>query len=160
MNATPFQVAVRLVSEADVPLVIALVRDVLSEFGLQFGEGSETDEQLAGLPSSYVDAGGAFWVALGKPAEIVGTCGLYPVAEGTFELRKMYLRSVARRRGVGQLLLDESIAWARSRGGTRMVLDTVEQMKGAIGFYEANGFARDDTQIRGARCTRGYARTI
>jgi hypothetical protein len=41
-----------------------------------------------------------------------------------------------------------------------MVLDTVEQMKGAIGFYEANGFARDDTQIRGARCTRGYARTI
>jgi hypothetical protein len=26
----------------------------------------------------------------------------------------------------------------------------------AISFYEAHGFVRDDTEIRGARCSRGY----
>jgi hypothetical protein len=37
-----------------------------------------------------------------------------------------------------------------------MVLDTAEQMRAAIAFYEARGFVRDDSWIRGARCTRGY----
>jgi hypothetical protein len=41
-----------------------------------------------------------------------------------------------------------------------MVLDTVEEMAHAIAFYEAHGFVRDDAQIRGARCTRGYSRSL
>lgn len=41
-----------------------------------------------------------------------------------------------------------------------MVLDTTEAMGAAIAFYERHGFVRDDTQIRGARCTRGYVRRL
>jgi hypothetical protein len=29
-------------------------------------------------------------------------------------------------------------------------------MKRAIAFYERNGFVRDDMQIHGPRCSRGY----
>jgi ribosomal protein S18 acetylase RimI-like enzyme len=48
----------------------------------------------------------------------------------------------------------------RANGAGRIVLDTTEQMTRAIAFYEANGFARDDAQVRGTRCSRGYARRI
>jgi ribosomal protein S18 acetylase RimI-like enzyme len=57
-------------------------------------------------------------------------------------------------------MLDDAITWVRDQRGTRIVLDTVEEMTRAIAFYEAHGFVRDDCQVRGSRCTRGYSRTL
>jgi putative acetyltransferase len=152
---------IRLVRKHDVAEVVALVREVLGEFGLTFGEGAKTDEEVTRLPASYDDGGGAFWIALDDAGDrILGTCGVFPVAPKTYELRKMYLRKESRGLGLGQKLLDEAVRWTRAQGGTRIVLDTVHEMTRAIAFYEANGFVRDDTQIRGARCSRGYARDL
>lgn len=156
-------ITVRLVDRADVPVVVEHVTAVLAEFGLAFGVGSETDEAVRALPSSYVDHGGAFWVAHdhdGDRSALLGTCGVFPVAPRTYELRKMYLAAAARGRGVGTRLLEEAVAWAKARGGERMVLDTTEAMTAAIAFYERHGFVRDDGQIRGSRCTRGYVRRL
>lgn len=151
---------VRPVTRGDVSGVVSLVRTTLAEFGLTFGEGSETDEQLLRLPESYEQGGGRFWVAEDEDGVLLGTCGVYPVAPGDMELRKMYLAADARGKGVGKRLLEESVAFCRARGARRMVLDTVEQMTTAIAFYERNGFVRDDAQIRGRRCSRGYVRVI
>jgi putative acetyltransferase len=157
----PAPMRVRPVLRADVPQVVALVREVLAEFGLRFGEGSKTDDALLELPASYEGQGGAFWVAERGPASaILGTCGVGPVGPGVFELRKMYLRAAARGAGVGQRLLDTCVEWTRAHGGRRIVLDTTEAMTGAIRFYERNGFSRDDAEIRGSRCSRGYARDL
>lgn len=152
-------VDIRRVREADVPTVVALVRDVLAEYGLKFGVGAKTDDEVLQLPRSYDEGGGAFWVAE-RDGEIIGTCGVFPVEPRTYELRKMYLLPAARGLGVGKKLLDEALRWTKAQGGERMVLDTIHEMTRAIAFYEANGFVRDDTQIRGARCSRGYARKI
>jgi putative acetyltransferase len=151
---------IRPVVAADVPQVVALVRDTLAEFGLVFGEGAETDAPVLDLPRSYEATGGAFWVAVAPNGDIVGTCGVAPVAPGDYELRKMYLRPDVRGAGVAQRLLDECVAWARARSGRRIVLDTIHEMDRAIRFYERNGFVRDDAQIRGSRCSRGYARVL
>jgi GNAT superfamily N-acetyltransferase len=154
-------VSIRPARVDDVPEVVALVRDVLAEFDLRFGEGASTDDEVTRLPGSYEQNGGAFWVAVvDSDGSIVGTCGVFPVASGTFELRKMYLRSSTRGLGIGQRLLDQAMSWARANGGERMVLDTIHEMRRAIAFYEANGFVRDDRQIRGARCSRGYTRDL
>lgn len=153
-------VTIRPVTHDDVPGVVALVRDTLAEFGLRFGEGSKTDEELARLPGSYDGGGGAFWVAVDEGGRVVGTCGVFPVAPGDMELRKMYLHADTRGMGLGKRLLEESIAWCRAKGAGRVVLDTTEQMTRAIAFYEANGFVRDDAQVRGSRCSRGYARIL
>ena len=158
--ATSPALVVRPVAEPDIPAVVALVRETLAEFGLHFGEGSKTDEDLARLPGSYADRGGMFWVATDDAGAVCGTCGVFPVAPGDYELRKMYLHARTRGTGLGKRLLDEALAWTRSRGGRRMVLDTTEQMTRAIAFYEANGFARDDAQVRGSRCSRGYTRVL
>lgn len=152
-------VVVRPIERGDVPEVIALIRDTLGEFGLEFGKGATTDDELHGLPAVYVDRGGAFWVASVDDA-IVGSCGVFPVAPATFELRKMYVRPHTRGLGVGARLLEAAVAWSRAHGGARLVLDTVEEMTRAIAFYEAHGFVRDDAQRRGSRCTRGYTRPL
>ena len=150
---------IRGVERADVAEVIELVRDVLAEFGLQFGAGSPTDVELHDLPASYASNGGAFWVAR-RGDELLGTCGVFPVGPAIFELRKMYTRPASRGLGVGKQLLDTAVAWTRARGGRFLVLDTIDAMKEAIAFYEKHGFVRDDTQIRGARCSRGYIRSL
>lgn len=152
-------VVVRPIERGDVPAVIALVRDTLGEFGLEFGKGATTDDELHDLPGAYADRGGMFWVATVDGA-LTGTCGVFPVAPATFELRKMYLRPAARGLGVGSKLLAAAVSWSRAHGGAELVLDTVEEMTRAIAFYEANGFVRDDAHRRGARCTRGYARRL
>ena len=46
-----FAAQVRPVMIADVPVVVELVRDVLAEHGLRFGDGSPTDDQLLALPT-------------------------------------------------------------------------------------------------------------
>jgi len=153
-------VTVRPVTIADVPGVVALVKCTLAEFGLRFGQGSKTDDELAALPGSYEQGGGAFWVAVDEGGRVMGTCGVFPVGAGDMELRKMYLHPSARGTGLGKRLLEESISWCRLHGAGRIVLDTTEQMTRAIAFYEANGFVRDDAQVRGSRCSRGYARRI
>ncbi|HSN26525.1 MAG TPA: GNAT family N-acetyltransferase [Kofleriaceae bacterium] len=151
-------IAIRPVTAADVPAVIALITSSLAEFGLTFGQGSATDEPIRALPASYTDAGGAFWVAVSDT--IVGTCGVYPIDADTYELRKMYLDPHVRGAGLGRRLLDTAVEFARSRGAKRLVLDTLNEMTRAIAFYEAHGFVRDDSQIRGSRCSRGYVRTL
>jgi putative acetyltransferase len=153
-------VQIEAISEAWVPQAIALVRATLSEFGLTFGEGSATDVQMQGLPGSYRDVGGEFFVALDGEGALIGTAGVAPVAEGVFELRKMYLTPQTRGQGVGQALLEACIAFCRAHGATSVVLDTVHEMRAAITFYERNGFVRDDAQIRGSRCSRGYRRDL
>jgi putative acetyltransferase len=145
----------RRVRVEDVPAVVELVRRTLAEFGIVFGVGAQTDDQLLALPASYEDAGGAFFV-VELDGALVGTAGMYRQSAASYELRKMYLDGAARGRGVGQRLLEVCIAFVREQGGQRVVLDTTEQMTAAISFYEKNGFVRDDEQITASRCSRGY----
>lgn len=144
------------VEASDVPEVLALVREVLSEHDLVFGDGSATDLQLTALPGVYRDAGGRFWVARADDGRLVGTVGVYPVAPARLELRKMYLRPDARGTGLAARLLAEAVAFARSVGARELVLDTASTMQRAMAFYERYGFVRDDRFITGERCARGY----
>jgi putative acetyltransferase len=146
----------RPVTPPDVGGVIELVRDSLAEFGLEFGVGSDTDEQLRDLPASYAERGGAFVVAVDESGSVIGTAGVFPVATAVYELRKMYLRPAARGLGIGARLFDACLAFCQKQAARAIVLDTLHNMTAAIGFYERRGFVRDDTQIRGARCSRGY----
>jgi GNAT superfamily N-acetyltransferase len=138
-----------------VPAVVTLVTRTLAEFGIVFGVGSTTDAQLLALPASYEDMGGAFFV-VELDGTLVGTAGIYRQSAASYELRKMYLDGAARGHGVGQRLLEACVGFVREQGGSRVVLDTTEQMTAAIAFYEKNGFVRDDEQITATRCSRGY----
>ncbi|MFO0579239.1 MAG: GNAT family N-acetyltransferase [Polyangia bacterium] len=147
---------VRPITAPDVDAVVRLVSATLAEFGLTFGVGSSTDDEVRALPGSYTERGGAFFVAVDESGAVFGTAGVSPVAPQVFELRKMYLVPAARGLGLGARLFDACLAFCRAHSARHVVLDTIDGMKDAIAFYERRGFVQDDSQIRGARCTRGY----
>jgi putative acetyltransferase len=80
-----------------------------------------------------------FIVRLGGVA--VG-CGGVEIGEGDGEVKRMYTRPSARRRGVAQALMGCLETEARSAGAMVLRLETGIHQPEAIGFYEQVGFRR------------------
>lgn len=144
---------IRSARPSDRPAILALARATLGEFGFTFGTGSASDTQLEGAPASFEP--GVLYVAM-RGDDLLGMAGIYPLGEGQWELRKMFLAVASRGHGLGQQLLDRCIAFARAQSARCVMLDTAETMDRAIALYERNGFVRDDSQRRATRCQRGY----
>ena len=113
----------------------ALVVDTLREFGFEYD--SELDRDLDDPGATYV----AFWIAL-VDGEAVGSVALRNLGGDAFELKRMYLRSAHRGRGIGKRLLSTALDWARANGARTVRLDTTERMLTARYLYESAGFVR------------------
>jgi GNAT superfamily N-acetyltransferase len=99
--------------------------------------------ELADLPGAYDDVGATMLTAVAGPEELViGTVGVRCHADRTAELKRMYVRAVARRQGVGEALLAAAVEFARERGAHTMWLETARgPMDPAIALYARNGFS-------------------
>jgi putative acetyltransferase len=130
-----------------------LVFDVLVEYGLQPGA---IDFCLGDVEKHYFGRGGYFIVILDENATVVGTGGLYPLENGSLELRKMYLLSAHRGKGLGQWMLTILLEKARQLGFQRIELDTASVLKEAISLYKKNGFQLFESDHIVARCDQAY----
>jgi putative acetyltransferase len=131
----------------------SLVFDVLVEYGLKPGA---IDFCLDDVEKHYFERGGYFVVILDKNATVVATGGLYPLENGSLELRKMYLLSAHRRKGLGQWMLTTLLEKARDLGFERVELDTASVLKEAIALYKKNGFQLFESDHIVARCDQAY----
>jgi putative acetyltransferase len=100
-----------------------------------------TAGQRHGLaPDEAVRAGVVFFVA--RLDGVAVGCGGVAVGGDLGELKRMYVRPQARRRGVASAILARLEDVARVRGVRRLVLETGDALRAAIRFYERAGFAR------------------
>ena len=129
----------RPATAADAAVLRELVFGVLAEYGLH-PEPEGIDADLADVDSTYGQKGGRFDVLVDAHDQIVGTVGLLPRSDGEIELRKMYLRSEFRGRGLGRFLLAHALGVARARGFRRMTLETATVLCEAGRLYERHGF--------------------
>ena len=91
------------------------------------------EEELAGLPGKYE------CVLLAEG----GCVALRPFDAGTVELKRLFVYPSARGQGLGRVLVEEAIGWARENGYERMRLDTIaKKMPSAVTLYQALGFAQ------------------
>jgi GNAT superfamily N-acetyltransferase len=72
--------------------------------------------------------------------DIVGTAAALPHGPGQFELAKMAVTPACQGRGIGALLGQAVIGFARSAGAERLFLLTNSRLTGAIRLYERLGF--------------------
>jgi GNAT superfamily N-acetyltransferase len=114
----------------------SLVTETLREFG--FERDPEFDADLEDPAATYT----ALWVAVGEDDAVVGSVALRDLGDGAVELKRMYLRSDQRGRGLGKQLLELALDWARANEMRVVRLDTSERMVAAQRLYEANGFER------------------
>jgi putative acetyltransferase len=130
---------IRPATNNDCDAVRTLVFEVLAEHGLK-PSPADTDADLGDLERHYLRRGGAFDVLLDDAGAIIGSVGVYPLAPDTCELRKMYLDSRHRGRGLGRLLLDHALRRAAELGFTRVELETSTKLETARKLYERYGF--------------------
>jgi GNAT superfamily N-acetyltransferase len=97
------------------------------------------DEELATLPGKYAPPDGRLLLAR-EGAAAVGCIGLRRTDATTGEVKRLYVRPVARGQGLGGELARRVMTAAREIGYRRLVLDTLEPMAEARRLYGSLGF--------------------
>jgi len=89
------------------------------------------EQELASLPGEY---------RLLLADEDAGCVALRMLTPHTAEMKRLYVRPAQRGKGLGRALAEGAIAAAREAGCTRIVLDTLPQMREAQAMYALLGF--------------------
>lgn len=131
----------------------SVVFSVLREYGLQPGT---IDSCLDNVEQHYFGNGGYFGVLLDENNHIVATGGLYKLNDRRAEIRKMYLLSEHRGKGLGKMILHALIEKAKFLGFESIELETASVLKEAIGLYQKLGFKPYKSPHIAARCDQAY----
>lgn len=91
------------------------------------------------MPGPYVPPRGGIWLAR-SGEDRVGCVALRPLPDGTGEVKRMFVDSGWRGKGVGRALMLALIDGARARGYTLLKLGTLHDMYAAISLYRSLGF--------------------
>lgn len=90
--------------------------------------------------ASFVDSGGAIFMAELDDGSVIGCCGLLKHDEHVYEVSKMAVTRAYQGKGVGRKLLDELIVHARLRGAKRLEIISSTRLGAAIHLYQQIGF--------------------
>lgn len=143
-------ISYRQATNDDMACVTEIIYQTLREYGLSPDPG-ETDKDLSDFEKYYFSRGGYFEVCE-VDGVVVGSWGLYPRDPGSCELRKMYLLSNQRGKGIGKEMMLRSLAKARELGFKRVELETASVLKEAIEIYKKFGFKPITGRHLAARC--------
>jgi len=129
--------------QAESPAQVAQARELFLEYAHSLGVNlcfQDFEQELAALPGHYAPPHGRLLLAEyeGQPA---GCVALHEWEPGICEMKRLYLRSSFRGKGLGRAIAETIIAEARNFGYQRMRLDTIEPlMKDAVEMYRKLGF--------------------
>jgi ribosomal protein S18 acetylase RimI-like enzyme len=102
------------------------------------------DAEVASLPGAYGPEAGCLLLAFVSGE--LGGCGAFrPFTgaghSGACEMKRLYVRPMFRRYGLGRLLAEALLTAARRAGYASMLLDTLGSMAAAQQLYASLGFA-------------------
>jgi GNAT superfamily N-acetyltransferase len=127
--------------DSDAAGFIALVDTCWAEYpGCVMDLDGEVPE-LRALATYYAQQNGALWAAE-QGGRVVGMVATKPLADGTWELCKMYAYADQRGTGLAQSLVAAAEAHARANGATEMRLWSDTRFDRAHRFYEKSSYLR------------------
>lgn len=148
---SPQTLSIRPIQTQDDAALKDIVIKVLTEFGC-IGPGyASSDPELESLSTLYgtaeePHADRAYWVIVDKENQRVLGGGGFSRLKGTTpdeaicELQKIYFEPCLRGLGFGRKLLEQCVQGAAQAGYKTIYLESVTQMKNAVGIYEKLGF--------------------
>lgn len=138
------------------PADLATVRTLMTEYiaSLQLDLSfQDVDAEMAALPGFYVPPRGALLLAEHGGAA-VGIGAMRPLADGSIEMKRMYVCPAARGLGAGRALAAALVAAAWASGAPLMRLDTQRDFTAAVALYRSLGFTEtpryNDNPLPGA----------
>ncbi|MEW5925453.1 MAG: GNAT family N-acetyltransferase [Candidatus Zixiibacteriota bacterium] len=96
-------------------------------------------EEMAEFPGKYAPPEGCLLLAKVN-GRVAGCIALRKIDNAACEMKRLFVRSEFRGRGVGRMLVEELLTRAREKGYRAMRLDTVPQLDSANALYEKIGF--------------------
>jgi putative acetyltransferase len=135
-------VQIRTIEPADNPALAIIIRNTLTEFGANHPGTVYYDSSTDALYELFQTPGSIYYVATVND-QLMGGAGIFPsdgLPAGTCELVKMYLLPEARGLGLGKLLIDQALAFARGAGYQQVYLETMPELRKAVSVYEKFGF--------------------
>ena len=116
--------------------VKSFVLGVLSEEG--FGYDPLKDSDLDDIHDNYLKKGGAFFMCFSN-GNIAGTSAVKDLGSGVCEIKRLYVKSECRGKGLGFSLFRKALEYAEDNF-SYVRLKTDSSLKKAISIYEKNGF--------------------
>lgn len=113
------------------------------------------DERVLSNPKKeIIDKDGEIFYAL-YIGKVVGTCAVKKVAPRTYEILKMAVTEKFQAKGIGRMLMNKAVDFAKSKKAQTLKLDTSRKLEGAMKLYESRGFKISDEQSSSCyeRCT-------
>src|SRR6266851_2829093 len=135
-------ISIRSIRAEDNSAIAAIIRKILAEFGANKPGTVYFDPTTDNLFELFSTPDSAYFVAEAE-GQIVGGSGVFPtpgLPVGCCELVKLYLLSEMRGRGLGLLLMEKCFQKAIDLGFIEMYLETMPELRHAIGLYEKAGF--------------------
>jgi putative acetyltransferase len=135
-------ITIRTIEQKDNAAIAVIVRTSLAEFGANKPGTVYYDPTTDALFELFQTKGSYYFVAE-ENGTLLGGGGIFPtenLPDGTCELVKMYLHKDARGKGLGKLLIERCLDWAKQNGYTHVYLETMPELKQALKVYELFGF--------------------
>lgn len=114
----------------------ALCEELQAEYVLRYGDGDQTQIEL----DDFDPPNGDFIIAFDADGEPLGCGGWRAHEETDAEMKRVYVRESARRRGLARLIVAAVEASAAEAGRKRLVLETGPRQPEAIAMYKAIGY--------------------
>ena len=120
------------------------IRELFKEYEKSLGfdlDFQDFEMELAELPGEYAAPDGCLLLAFYEN-EVAGCAGLRKLEQGICEMKRMYVRSNFRGKGIGRVMSVRIIEIARAIGYKHMRLDTIDTMRTAISLYKSLDFKK------------------
>jgi putative acetyltransferase len=121
-----------------------IVRQLLIDYRNEFDDETcftSFEDELNDLEGVYADPGKWKLIAVEEPSQkIVGCVAARTLSPGVAEMKRLYVIPSHRGYHLGRRLAEEIITLTQQDQYTRMVLDTMLEMKDAQRLYERLGF--------------------
>jgi GNAT superfamily N-acetyltransferase len=135
MSATQPPALVLRDARLDGPEGLELIEELQQEYVQRYGGPDDTPVQ----PREFDPPKGGFLVAE-LDGVLVGCAGLRPFDRDVAELKRLFVRTPYRRRGLARVLLAAVENRALELGYRRLILETGSKQPEAIALYQAQGY--------------------
>jgi putative acetyltransferase len=142
---------IRNIKEEDDEALASIIRRTLEEFGANHPGTVYFDEAINHLSKMFQTERSTYFVVSDEENNIIlGGGGIYPtegLPSDTAELVKLYLLPETRGKGIGKLLINKCLSFARQAGYSKVYLESMDELSGAVGLYERLGFSYLDAPL-------------
>jgi len=133
---------IRNIEAKDNVAMAKIIRDSLMEFNAAKPGTVYFDETTDRLSEIFAAPRSAYFI-IEVNGEVAGGAGIFPtegLPDDTCELVKMYVSKKYRGNGYGQTLLEKCFEEAKEEGFKKMYIESMPELRNALGMYEKNGF--------------------